>query len=92
MIYHKIPLLSVYDLLDVIERTKKCLPQITAPSLIIHGNADTMAAVESARYIVDHIGSSRKEIVLLDGAGHLLTLMEGREKIFKKIITFLDTL
>ena len=92
LIYHKISLLSVYDLLDVIERTKKCLPQITAPSLIIHGNADTMAAVESARYIVDHIGSSRKEIVLLDGAGHLLTLMEGREKIFKKIITFLDTL
>ena len=76
----------------MIERTKNCLPKITAPSLIIHGNADTMAAVESARYIVDHIGSSRKEIVLLDGAGHLLTLMEGREKIFKKIITFLDTL
>ena len=92
LIYHKIPLLSVYDLLDVIERTKKCLPQITAPSLIIHGNADTMAAVESARYIVNHIGSSRKEIVLLDGAGHLLPLMEGRENIFKKIVTFLDTL
>ena len=92
LIYNKIPLLSVYDLLDVIERTKNCLPKITAPSLIIHGNADTMAAVESARYIVDHIGSSRKEIVLLDGAGHLLPLMEGRENIFKKIVTFLETL
>ena len=45
--------------------------------LIIHGKADTMAEVESARYIVDHIGSSRKEIVLLDGAGHLLPLREG---------------
>ena len=92
LIYNKIPLLSVYDLLDVIERTKNCLPQITVPSLIIHGNADTMAAVESASYIVDHIGSSRKEIVLLDGEGHLLPLMEGRENIFKKIVTFVDTL
>jgi carboxylesterase len=92
LIYTKIPLLSVYDLLDVVERTKNCLPQITAPALIIHGNADTMAAVESARYIVNNIGSSQKEIVLLDGAGHLLPLMEGRENNFKKIVTFLDKL
>lgn len=76
----------------MIERTKNCLPKITAPSLIIHGNADTMAAVESAGYIDAHIGSSRKEIVLLDGAGHLLPLMEGREAVFERIGTFLDTL
>ena len=92
LIYDKIPLLSVYDLLEVIERSKNCLPQITSPSLIIHGKSDTTAAVESAPYIGKHIGSSRKEVALLDGAGHLLPLMEGREAIFEKICTFLDTL
>ncbi|BAL84553.1 putative esterase/lipase family protein (plasmid) [Selenomonas ruminantium subsp. lactilytica TAM6421] len=92
LIYDKIPLLSVYDLLEVIERSKKCLPKITAPSLIVHGKDDTMAAVESAQYIGEHIGSSRKKVVLLDGAGHLLPLMEGREAVFEKISSFLDTL
>ena len=92
LIYDKIPLLSVYDLLEVIERSKNCLPKITAPSLIIHGKADTMASVESAPYIGEHIGSSRKEVALLDGAEHLLPLMEGREAVFEKISNFLDTL
>ena len=92
LVYDKIPLLSVYDLLEVVERTKKCLPQITAPALIVHGKADTMSAVESAQYIGDHIGSSRKEVDLIEGAGHLLTLVEGREAVFEKIASFLDTL
>ena len=92
LIYDKIPLLSVYDLLEVIERSKNCLLKITAPSLIIHGKADTMASVESAPYIGEHIGSSRKEVALLDGAEHLLPLMEGREAVFDKISNFLDTL
>ena len=92
LVYDKIPLLSVYDLLEVIDRTKNCLPKVTAPALIIHGKADTMAAVESAGYIAAHIGSSRKELVLLDGAGHLLPLMEDREAVFERVGTFLDTL
>lgn len=92
LVYDKMPLLSVYDLLEVIDRSRNCLPKITAPSLIIHGNADTKAAVESAKYIGDHIESSRKEVVLLNGAGHLLPLMEGREAVFTRIGTFLDAL
>lgn len=92
LVYDKIPLRSVYDLLEVIELTKNCLPKITAPSLIIHGTADTMASVESARYICDRIGSSRKETALIDGAEHLLPLQEGREIVFEKIAAFLDTL
>ena len=92
LVYNKIPLLSVYDLLEVIDRTKNYLPKVTAPALVIHEKADNMAAVESAGYIDVHIGSSRKEIVLLDGAGHLLPLVEGREAVFERIGTFLDTL
>ena len=91
-VYDSTPLLSVYELLDIIERSKKCLPHISVPALVIHGRDDTTAAVESAQYIVDHIGSHRKEIVLLEGAGHLLPLMEGREVVFEKTAAFLDTL
>jgi carboxylesterase len=91
-VYDRTPLLSVYELLDIIERSKKCLPHISVPALVIHGRDDTTAAVESAQYIVDHIGSRRKEIVLLEGAGHLLPLVEGREAVFEKTAAFLDTL
>ena len=91
-VYDRTPLLSVYELLDVIERSKNCLPHISAPALVVHGKDDTTAAAQSAQYIGDHIGSRRKEIVLLEGMGHLLPLMEGREAVFEKTAAFLESL
>jgi len=45
------------------------LPQITAPTLVMHGTADEMLAVANGRQIAGQIPNSRLEI--FDGAGHL---------------------
>ena len=45
------------------------LPQLTMPTLVVHGTADQMVPVENGRLIASHISGSRLEI--FDGIGHL---------------------
>jgi 3-oxoadipate enol-lactonase len=45
------------------------LPQLTMPTLIVHGTADQMVPVENGRLIASQIPGSRLEI--FDGVGHL---------------------
>ena len=88
--YRKMPLISVHEMLDVIQRVKKFLPQVTAPTLILHSRQDHTAAPESAEYIYEHIASEEKEIHWLEGFGHLLPIEEGREEIFRRTAEFLQ--
>ncbi len=48
------------------------LPQLTLPTLIVHGSADQITPVENARLIAAHIPGSRLEI--FDAVGHLFFL------------------
>lgn len=88
--YRKMPLISVHEMLDAIERVKKYLPDVKAPTLIVHSRQDHTAAPESAEYIYGHIGSLEKEIVWREHSGHLLPLEEGREIIFGIVSAFLE--
>ena len=87
--YHKMPLVSVHELLSVIERTKAALADITAPTLIMHSELDKTADPKSANYIMEHIGSREKEICWFHKSGHLLPIDEERELVFLKAAEFL---
>lgn len=88
-VYQSMPLMSVHELVDTIEETKKILPQVETPILILHGTADHTAKFESAKYIFDRVSSSIKELELFEGMGHLMPLKDGRERVFKRITQFL---
>ena len=88
-VYQSMPLLSVHELVDAIEETKKILPKVETPILILHGTADHTARFESAQYIFDRVSSTVKELELFEGMGHLLPLKDGREKVFERISQFL---
>ena len=88
-VYQSMPLSSVHELVDTIEETKKILPTVETPILILHGTADHTARFESAQYIFDRVSSTVKELELFEGMGHLLPLKEGRKKVFKRISQFL---
>ena len=86
--YREMPLVSVYELLDLIERTKKILPEVTVPVLILHSLDDHTASPESAIYIQKFIGSQEKSLSWFDGAGHLLPLTSKRDEVFKQTVNF----
>lgn len=88
-VYRNMPLIGVHELVGLIDETKKILSRITAPILLMHGTADHTARLDSAQFIFDRVSSAEKEIILLEGMGHLLPLQEGREEVFARTTKFL---
>lgn len=89
-VYKKTPLICIHELLDVIDETKKILPKIISPTLIIHGEEDHTANPESANYIEKNISSENVKKIFIPTCGHLLPLIEQRENIFEETLNFLE--
>ncbi len=88
-VYKKTPLVSVHELVELIDDVKNFLPNVTTPILIMHGEEDHTAQPRSARYIMDNIGSERKFITTVANSGHLLPLDDNRDFVFEEILNFL---
>ncbi len=88
-VYKKTPLVSVHELLALINDVKNLLPTVKAPILIMHGEEDHTAQPRSARFIMDNVGSEQKFITTVANSGHLLPLDENRDFVFEEIANFL---
>ena len=88
-VYDKTPLISVHELVDLINDTKKFLPQVSAPILIMHGEDDHTAQPRSARFIMDNVGSPDKKIITVPNSGHLLPFAENRDFVADATLNFL---
>lgn len=86
----EMPLLSVHEMLDVIEVAKNRMKKITSPIFVIHSKEDRTADPESAGYIIDHVSSKKKYLKMVTNFGHLIPLEEGKEKVFKDIVDFIQ--
>ena len=47
------------------------LGDVTCPCLVIHGDQDPYASRETQRALYDALGSSAKELVVIDGSDHV---------------------
>ena len=88
-VYDKTPLVSVHELVELIDDVKKILPTVNAPILIMHGEDDHTAQPRSARFIMDNVGSKIKRVVTVPNCGHLLPFAEGRDFVFDVTTDFL---
>ena len=87
--YRKMPLISVHELVDFIEETKKILPQVRQPLLIVQSPKDHTVQARSADYLYEKAGSDQKEIFWLKESGHLVTIDCERELVFARTAKFL---
>lgn len=88
--YRKMPLLSIHELVTIIDKTKGCIDEVTAPVLIMHSRDDHTAAPKSAEYIYEHVKSSQKRILWLNKSGHMLPLKGERDLVFSEAAAFLQ--
>lgn len=86
--YRKMPLLSVHELLALIEEVKKILPQVEVPLLILHGTEDHTAKFSSAEFVLNAVASGEKKFVPIAGGGHLIPLTDCRELVFEEVLKF----
>lgn len=75
--------------LELIERVKPMVPTIATPTLILQGRRDTVVEPRDARWLLDHLGSSEKELVILPRSDHLLAYDRDRDEVIGRTLAFL---
>ena len=87
--YNRMPLVSIHELLAVIEELKQALPKLRQPLLVVQSKRDHTVLAESGTYIYEHAGAVRKELFWLAESGHRVTIDSERELVFAKTAEFL---
>jgi carboxylesterase len=71
-------------------RAVASLPNVSAPTLMIQSREDNRIPADAAQRAFDRIGSPDKELVWVTGAGHVITVDYGRDRVFQLVADFLD--
>ncbi len=78
--------------LDLDGLDEKCLQKVMAievPVLLIHGQVDELVPLREARELHENLGSARKELLVVQHAGHNDILMVGLSQYFEAIRKFM---
>jgi uncharacterized protein len=76
------------DLEKIDQACLEMIKKISLPSLIIHGEEDTLVPLENARDLYEHLGSQEKRLLVIPSATHNDVLMVGFKDYFEAIQRF----
>jgi len=82
---------ALYQLLKVVRRARKALPDVKAPTLLIQSREDPRCSPRGAEDTMKKIGAREKKLVWTEGAGHVITVDYGRERVYGEVRSWLDT-
>ncbi len=88
--YDRYPVGPAISIRKTIHKTRKKLPNIKSPILIIQGQLDSKWIVDSSRIIFNEVKSENKNIILLQKTSHVLTLGPEKKKIHNFILEFIQ--
>jgi esterase/lipase len=72
---------------ECLERIKK----IFLPTLIIHGDQDSLVPLENAKAIYQHLGTREKKLLIIPSATHNDIMLVGFNDYFNAIQRFIET-
>ncbi|MTI66380.1 MAG: alpha/beta fold hydrolase [Firmicutes bacterium] len=87
--YEKTPVSKISDVLRLIRATKWRLKKVKVPILLIQSNNDNTIDKKSIEYIYDKVNSEIRKVVFLEKGGHLATIGEEKDKLYREIYTFI---
>lgn len=76
---------TLFELSKVMTRARNALPLVTTPTLIIQSREDPRVASDVAEFALDKLGATEKQLVWTEGAGHIITVDYGRERVFGEV-------
>lgn len=81
---------ALYQLLKVVRRARSSLAEVKAPTLLIQSREDPRCSAEGAERALKLVGARDKKIVWTEGAGHVITVDYGRERVYTEVKNWLD--
>ena len=88
--YPRNPVRSGLELRYVIEEMHKALPKIGVPVLLIHSRDDGYVFKDSMERIYQSLGTTDKQMLWVEGGGHVMTEEPTRERVFKAAADFIQ--
>ncbi|WP_428912285.1 alpha/beta hydrolase [Niallia sp. Krafla_26] len=88
--YEYAPIKSIQELQKVMETTPALLSSIQCPVLGINSAMDHVVPPRYTDYIIDHIGSDKKEKVVLPNSYHVASMDYDKEKIVESCHHFIQ--
>jgi carboxylesterase len=76
---------ALYQLLRVVRRARKALPAVRSPTLIVQSKEDPRISPQVAEFAIKRIGAADTRLVWTEGAGHIITVDYGRERVFDEV-------
>jgi len=78
------------DLERIDHECLKMIEEISVPSLIIHGEEDTLVPVRNARDLYEHLGTEKKRLLVIPSATHNDVLIVGFRDYFMALERFVQ--
>jgi len=69
----------------------KMIRSITLPTLVIHGEYDTLVPLREAEDLYKNLGAQDKELVIIDAADHNDIMFVGLNQFFTALRAFIDS-
>jgi carboxylesterase len=84
------PVRSAVELKLLIGQMHSLLPKITVPVLLIHSRDDDYVIKDSMEQIYRHLGTSDKQMLWVEGGGHVVTEEPTRDTVFNAAANFIQ--
>ncbi len=88
--YDKVPLRAADELNKIMRITKRDLQKVTQPILIFSSRDDHAVPPRNQPFILNHVASREKELVVLENSYHVATLDYDKEIIFTREVEFIQ--
>jgi carboxylesterase len=86
--YPQNPLHAIGELNKLLGMMHSALPEIQKPVLLIHSRDDNYVVKDSMQQIYDHLGTPDKQMLWIEGSGHVITRDAQRQTVFKAAADF----
>jgi len=80
----------LFELSKIADAARAALPRISVPTLLLQSREDNRIPTAVAEQAHATLGSLEKQLVWLEGCGHVLTVDYGREVVFTQVRGWLE--
>jgi carboxylesterase len=79
--YDRLPAAGAHQMLKVVKETRRALPMVECPLLVVHSPRDHTVGVHNAKVIRKRVSSKEVRVEYLEHSYHVLTLDRERERV-----------
>lgn len=81
---------ALRELSRLVKLAQRALPEISAPTLLIQSREDNRISTGVAERAFARLGAMEKRLVFTSGAGHIITVDYGKERVFEEVRAWLE--